>query len=296
MDKCDSAGPALIGRRVRTKTAAPGSRIGYKWLGFPWRSTMLRRFSPEQLALCDEWFGCVETVDDWEDRGPVGEGESQSIRVQSKSTGLMGVAKPGPAVARDSTCRAAHEKIAFDLAHVLGLPIPPVVLWGKDLGQPFVRGRSISAWAFRQAKKWDEAQRLGVITTPLLTSASAVVSAMRVFHTWISDTDRKSDHTQVDLESDPTALGVAFIDHAFSMSHQWKGANAPTGACPTYMPAPEHRDMMIKTADEISAFADAEIERIVNRIPTGYLPMAEQEHIRSNLKSRKRNLRALLGL
>jgi hypothetical protein len=257
---------------------------------------MLRRFSPEQIAVCDEWFRCVETTDDWEDRGPVGEGESQSVRVQSKSIGLMGVAKPGLAVAKDTTCRAAHEKIAFDLAHVLKLPVPPVVLWGKDLGQPFARGRSISAWAFRQAKKWDEAQRLGIITAALLASAGPVVSAMRVFHTWISDTDRKSDHTQVDLESDPTALRIAFIDHAFSMSHQWKAPNAAIGPCPAYMPAPEDRGTMHSTADAISAVPDAEIERIVNRIPAGYLPVPEQEHICSNLRSRKGNLRALLGL
>jgi hypothetical protein len=67
--------------------------------------------------------------------------------LSTRLTGTMGVAKPGRPVASDMTCRAAHEKIAFDLAHRLDLPIPPVVLWGKDLGQPYARGRSISAWA-----------------------------------------------------------------------------------------------------------------------------------------------------
>jgi hypothetical protein len=138
----------------------------------------------------------VETPDEWIGRGPIGEGESQSIRVEHQNTGTMGVAKPGRAVVRDTVCRAAHVKIAFDLAHCLDLPVRPVVLWARDIGAIYLRGRSISAWAFPQAKKWDEAQRLGFMTPALLASAGPVVSGMRVFHTWISDTDRKSDHTQ----------------------------------------------------------------------------------------------------
>jgi len=255
----------------------------------------LRRFSATQLALCDAWFAQVESMDEWIDRGPIGEGESQSIRVEHVNAGLIGVAKPGAAVAHDTNCRAAHEKIAFDLAHGLELPIPPVILWGKDIGAPYARGRSISAWAFPQAKKWDEAQRLAALTPELIASAGPVVSAMRVFHTWISDTDRKSDHTQLDLDS-IDVLGIAFIDHAFSLSYQWKQSDAPVGACPAYMPAPETRDIMIQIADRIAGVSDAEIERIVNRIPVGYLALQEQPHIVANLQSRKGKLSALLGL
>jgi hypothetical protein len=255
----------------------------------------LRRFLPAQLAVCDTWFGMVETPDEWIDRGPIGEGESQSIRVEQQGTGLMGVAKPGAPVAKDLVCRAAHEKIAFDLAHCLDLPVPPVVLWAKDIAAHYARGRSISAWAFPQAKKWDEAQRLGFLTPALVTSAGPVVSGMRVFHTWISDTDCKSDHTQVDLDSG-NLLGIAFIDHAFSMSQQWKQPNAQVGACPAYMPAPEDRATMIEVAARISSFPDADVQRILNRIPSGYLPQLERDHILSNLQARKGNLRAVLGL
>jgi hypothetical protein len=244
---------------------------------------------------CEAWFDQVETPDEWIDRGPIGEGESQSIRVECQCTGIMGVAKPGPPVANDTVCRAAHEKVAFDLAHCLDLPVPPVVLWGKDITTEYVRGRSISAWAFPQAKKWDEAQRLGLLTPALVASAGPVVSGMRVFHTWISDTDRKSDHTQVDMDS-AEALGVAFIDHAFSMSHQWKQPNAQLGPCPAYMPAPEDRDTMREVARRISAVSDADIELVVNRIPAAYLPPLERGHILENLKSRRRNLPAILGL
>ncbi len=252
----------------------------------------LRRFSATQLELCAAWFDLVETPDEWTDVGPIGEGESQSVRV--KNGAIAGVAKPGSQRASDLACRAAHEKIAFDLAHCLDLPVPPVILWGKDMSH-YVRGRSISAWAFPQAKKWDEAARLGLLTPKLIASASPIVSAMRVFHTWISDTDRKSDHTQVDLDS-AEVLGVAFIDHAFSMSHQWKQPDAPIGACPQYMPASEHRGTMLEVAELISKFPDTEIERIVNRIPAGYLLPTERQHILGNLKQRRGKLPVIVGL
>jgi hypothetical protein len=184
--------------------------------------------------------------------------------------------------------------MAFDLAHRLDLPVPPVILWGKDMGH-YVRGRSISAWAFPRAAKWDEAHRLGLLTPELIASAGPVVSAMRVFHTWISDTDRKSDHTQVDLDS-ADVLGVSFIDHAFSMSYQWKQPDAQIGACPRYMPAPEDQGTMLQVVELISRIPDVEIERIVNRIPAGYLPPAERQHILDNLKGRRGKLRTILGL
>ena len=67
----------------------------------------IHRFSAIQRDLRDSWFEMVETSDPWEDRGPIGEGESQSIRVVNKMDGMIGVAKPGPARGMDENhCRA----------------------------------------------------------------------------------------------------------------------------------------------------------------------------------------------
>jgi hypothetical protein len=170
----------------------------------------IRRFSEDRLALCAKWFDLVETDEEWIDRGKIDEGESQAIRIESAVTpNLFAAAKPGEGAGHTDTCRAAHEKLAFDLAHVLELPIPPVVLWPKDAPGKFPRGRAISAWAYRQSLKWNEAQAQGIISEDLKNSAGPLVSAMRVFHTWISDTDRKSEHTQVNVDSEEGALDVA---------------------------------------------------------------------------------------
>lgn len=253
-----------------------------------------RRFSPEQLALCERWFNQVETSETWEDKGPVGEGESESRRVENKD-GLRGVAKPG-VVKTDGVWRSAHEKIAFDLAHLLDLPIPPVVLWDRGDGPDVHRHSSISAWAFPNAMKWNLAEKKGLISAASLASAGSVASATRVFHTWISDTDRKLDHIQIDLDSPDDQLGMAFIDHAYSMSYVWKRSNWTAGASKIYKPIPEIRDVMIQMSDKIAVLSTNDISRIINRIPSEYLPSNAAEHIISNLVSRKGQLPTLLSI
>jgi hypothetical protein len=254
-----------------------------------------RRFSPTQNSLCVQWFHVVETTDAWTELGPVGEGESQSVRV-SNSNGVLGIAKPGPAKGKDKCCRAAHEKLAFDLAHTLGLPVPPVILWADGMPNNYVVGRSISAWAFPQTAKWDEANNQGIITEKLKDSAGPIVSAMQAFHTWISDTDRKSDHVQVDLDSAGDKLGLAFIDHAYSMSHVWKGPDHKAGPCGKYMPAPESPTVIRETCNRIAAFPETQISQLVNRIPLTYLPEPQRGYILQNLISRKTRLQTILAI
>jgi hypothetical protein len=85
-----------------------------------------RIFSALQRDLRDRWFEILETPDAWIDRGPMNDGESQSIRVENAATGMRGVAKPGPGKgAEEEHCRAAHEKLAFDLAYLAHLPVAP---------------------------------------------------------------------------------------------------------------------------------------------------------------------------
>jgi hypothetical protein len=256
-----------------------------------------RIYSALQRDLRDEWFALVETPDNWIDRGAIGDGESQSIRVENAATGMMGAAKPGPGkAAEDAPYRAAHEKLAFDLAYLAHLPVAPVVLWREDAPAIYKRGRSISAWAFLQSIKWDDASNRGIITPTLRDSAGPIVSAMRVFHTWISDTDRKSDHVQVNVDSPERSLEMAFIDHSNSLSYIWKSANHPTPPQAPYMPAPEHREAMIETAEFIANIAGDDVSRVVNRLGLPYLPDESKAHILANLLARKGSLRAILGI
>ena len=218
-----------------------------------------------------------------------------SIRVKN-AIGTLGIAKPGARMAGKPRLPRSSRKAYFDLAHVLELPVPPVILWSDGLGAPYVRGRSISAWAFPQAMKWQEAESKGLLSVAAKDSVRAQASAMRVFHTWISDTDRKSEHTQINLDSPDGELGIAFIDHAFAMFHVWNAPNHGAGRCAPYMPVPQIPDVIMATCARISGISDAEMSRLVNRIPIGYLPEPNRGHILSNLLARKGRLRAILGI
>src|SRR5439155_20439222 len=122
-------------------------------------------------------------------------------------------------------CRAAHEKLAYDLAYVAALPVGAVVLWSDDMPAQYKRGRSISSWSFPNAMKWSEADRMGLISQGSKLGAGPIISMMRAFHTWIGDTDRKGDHILLDLDSPANDLRLAFIDHGHSMSLTWKSPN-----------------------------------------------------------------------
>jgi hypothetical protein len=86
----------------------------------------VQQFTEARQRLRYEWFDLVETQDDWTDLGPIGHGESCPIRVENKRTGRRGAAKPGAPKAAEDFCRAAHEKLAYDLAYLLELPVQPV--------------------------------------------------------------------------------------------------------------------------------------------------------------------------
>jgi hypothetical protein len=259
----------------------------------------VHRFAAHQRELRDKWFEIVETEDTWTVEGPIGEGESQSIRVRCDQDGMRGAAKPGPGLAsQEDHCRAAHEKLAFDLSYLAALPISPVVLWRLDAPDVYKRGRSISCWAFPQGQKWSQANVSGLISPISKNTAGPTISAMRVFHTWIGDNDRKQDHVFVDLDSPPNGeLRIAFFDHGNSMSNTWKAENAASPVCPNYtQDVSEDRNAMIEAADHIGGIPDAYIQRLVDRIPGLYLPDSHRRHIIQNLLARKGNLRALMGL
>src|SRR5207244_7574605 len=64
--------------------------------------------------------------DSWKETGKAGEAEGEGAGYYVTCGPVNAFAKPStldPAV-----CRAAHEKIASDLAFDLGLPVPPAVL------------------------------------------------------------------------------------------------------------------------------------------------------------------------
>lgn len=262
------------------------------------RTAAAVRFSVVQRSFRDEWFATIETSpDEWREGAALPEGESQSINVVNKISGVRGVAKPGPNKGGETGhCRAAHEKLAFDLAYLLALPVCLVVLWGASAPGQYKLGRSISAWAFHQSMKWNEAAKRNLISGQQASGALPTFSAMRVFHTWIGDGDRKLDHVNFNLDSPDEEGQTGFYDHGHSMSYSWKGPTSPVALLGPGLPGADHADVMAETADRICALPEGEIARLVNRLPMFYLPQPFRANILGNLLARRTGLRAVLGV
>jgi hypothetical protein len=254
----------------------------------------LRGFSSELELLADVWSTSAMTTDSWNPTGKKWGTNSQPFEVSNQNN-VRGVAKPG-AVINDRCLRAAHEKIVSDLAYILGLPIPPVVLWDRGEAHVGERYTAISAMAFVKANEWQIA-RSGVTPTQI-KAAKCIAGAMRAFDTWIAASDRKGDHVLVSDDGAKDVIGIAQIDYAFALSYEWCGVQRPQAD-----PRPAFPDGIgfdRATSDEIAEniekLEEIRILEIVNRVPVEYflaLPEAKNV-ILSRLVSRRGSLKGWL--
>ena len=168
----------------------------------------LREFWAETEALADVWSTTAMTTDTWNPTGKEWETNSKPILVANQNS-LRGVAKPGRRIG-DKCLRAAHENIASDLAYVLGLPLPPVILWDRGANFPGERYCAISAWAFAKIVEWPQASPM--LAKEQIEGAGRTAGAMRAFDTWIAASDRKASHILVNDDGVTDKLGLVYID------------------------------------------------------------------------------------
>jgi hypothetical protein len=248
---------------------------------------MFCRFAPERDRLAQAWSDIAFTELHWRKIENVGHGESGCELVEEPG-GLRGFAKPAVSK-RQRLFRGAHEKIAFDLAHACGIPVPPVLLYRASSGQLF----SISAPAFYEFEPWNSPLSKSLTSKgSCLQSVSAAFAAGRVFHTWIADQDRKDEHVLLDLRARPEAMGLAFIDHAMSLSHSWKTAvTARWDICDSYLPGvPPNVTALGQTVGLIQSCSDRLIKEICNRVPVDFLPDDRRDIIVAQLIQRRGEL------
>jgi hypothetical protein len=250
-----------------------------------------RRFADRTRAIDKAWSSCASSGDTWNRTGVAWGTNNAPVQV-GNAAGVLGVQKPGHDHP-ENPCTAATEKIVADLAHHLGLPVPPVTLWdrGPSAGAP--RYVAVSAWAYTAPLQWGQVE-------PHLTAnqRAALVpwaSVMLPFEAWIGAQDRQNaGNVLVALAAGGETLG-AWIDYAFSLDHTWKGTHIQQcHVAPLYPPlGSAMRDVSEELADKVAAMDNAAIEGIVNRVPSEYLPRPVADNIIRNLISRRAGLRGL---
>ena len=250
-----------------------------------------RNFQGLAAAVANTWAHCAIAPHTWRKGTREWGSNSKPFEVINEQ-GLVAVAKPGASVGDPDLRRAAHEKLASDLAFLLRLPIPPVTLCdeGDGFDEKYV---AVSAWAFAKAEEWPKAAPN--LTQERMDRAEAVSSAIAVFETWIGASDRKPQHVLVNDDGDDDKLDLAYIDHAFAFTKDWKTENDPVGSLSKAIPIQNLNQIeALEMVAKIEALEEKVIAKIVNQIGVEYLSAAQRRLILKNLLTRRKGLRALI--
>ena len=227
--------------------------------------------------------------DGWIQVGAAGAagGEAQGFFVRASSA-------DGYAKDSGGAFRAAHEKIAADLAHELRLPIPPVVLWTAG-----GHSRSISRVPFSNAFTWDQASQATSNLAQMLPDLSRAASAMIAFDSWVENTDRLNGGNLIVTRALRRGFGCAYIDYAYSQSCTWGDAGVHA-SCSRVGPYPASITLdggvISEAVRAIEALPQPVVEEIVRRIPDPFMNNQRRETILACLVARQSQLRGSLGL
>lgn len=190
-----------------------------------------RIFTGSVEAIAQVWRGAAKSEDTWKEstgaRAGEAGGETQGYYVTCGP--LNAFAKPSKVDA--SVPRAAHEKIAADLAFDLKIAIPPALLWEwpkPPIGdQPLV---VLSLIPFLPAHKWQVVKAVPELEASLKQELRIAASGLVAFDTWVGNTDRPNDGNLLvskDRQDAPGTTRAAYIDYSYSMSHVWRNKETP---------------------------------------------------------------------
>jgi hypothetical protein len=207
-------------------------------------------------------------------------------KIRLLPTGCIGYAKR--AVTSTGVTEGAHEYIAAELAHLIGVPVPPVGFCHDNAGRHF----SLSVRAFDEAVHWGE--------IPLSEAEHdflrPVFSASAVLHAWIGDIDHAAhpQNLMIDADSPEGQPRVAFIDHAMSLTAAWKPGDAPASLPQEYYIEPNKflRESVSTTLQKVQGVSQRVLESMISRVPQAHASTAKRAAILECLRGRANELQA----
>jgi hypothetical protein len=202
--------------------------------------------------------------------------------------GRRAYAKPRPDVARNLV--VAREKIASDLAFLLGFRVAPVLVCTP---QPptWQFHTALSLATLPSARAWGAGgqQHLGTVAEQL--------EALRVFWTWIGDQDHSNHGANLLFAVGSGGCDILAIDHSWSLCHGNKTDSLAVGVSPGYGTGglPGAAGWARAAIEKILSLEWGRIEEVVQRLHP-ILAVSEQETILKILKDRRGNLLTFFGL
>jgi len=194
---------------------------------------------------------------------------------------------------------AAREKIASDLAHDLGVPVPPFVLAPNSPFPEALPGVSLAPYG--RIFAWRNAEPgLGMVTLPQAALPSVKEAAARLFafDVWLEQVDHgPSGPNNLLLGFDPRVGGFerpALFGIDFEKSMHFDQAVLRLVPFPQYFSGSLSPEALFDAAGRIESLPADIIEEVVRRVPVEYLDPGRAAAISAALIDRKARLTSFL--
>lgn len=181
------------------------------------------KFADSATSAADDWFAEPIQIIPVKIAGPWSSTADGACEVHFDN-GTVAYVKPRQDVARNLT--VAREKIAADLAHLLKLPVAPVVVRAPDPDSEWPHYSAMSLACLRAGRLWASGGDAH------LEKAAPALEGLRVFWTWIADVDHNGHGQNLLYEVRADACPVVAIDHSYSLGHGNQGDN-PLAVAPS---------------------------------------------------------------
>ena len=169
----------------------------------------LRRYLPPKPTIAENWYeNPVQTIP-VEVQGEYSQTADGACRVIFGEESHVGFVKPRPDNSNPNV--VANEKLASDLAHLLHLPVAPVVIRATEDNWP--NFTALSLVCFEQGRHW--ARGVSNPNDKLLEA----LESLRIFWSWIGDVDHNGHPENLLYELDGELYKLAAIDHSYSFGH-----------------------------------------------------------------------------
>ena len=230
------------------------------------------------------------------------DGICKGVPVRCSQTGCTAYMKASIGDSSTGLAAAAREKIASDLAQILGAPVPPICLC-RYLGTDeigclsMVVSSSREHWSVvRPLKGWGA----NAFFTQMINSSLRNAALMFAFDSWVGQIDHGDDIPKPQLnillcyEDVEDGEGeLIYIDYEKSLGVGGWSELKPA-PFPTYLLNNINVEHLFEFGEQISAIQDDDISSVVERIPPLYLDPIEGASITRELIRRRDGLNTCL--
>ena len=208
--------------------------------------------------------------------------QSGSGPVQHQETGELGYAKTAQAL-------AYREKVASDLAALIGVPVPEVRL-DKVEGSPEWHAISIVFGSESVDVPLLRERLKQLYESPAVKDAFRRSSGLLALHAWLATEDLKDEHVVVSANRDGT-YDAAAIDFAYSMNVPADGGDVRAPDGPPTLVGNVDGNVIRDAVERIERTTDEKIRAVVDGLPDELLSRAGKDQLVSALCARRGKIR-----